>query len=257
MSQKFVLHLGAQELRIEDPMTGAHLEVANRVAVHLQRGMILSLGEDVEAVRTRLAGRFAASDIQPLSLFGPEETHLGYELRVIGHLRRMLAGQMGKPASIRLFAPRPGKGADYVLEIPGYELFGASRRRMFEHALQAHLRLRHLVINGQNVAIPARQRELEIQARRLFVRWLPGAAAIAAFITAPARLRADRLVFLGFVLVVLVLVYYGGRVAWMLLARRIVPVDYCRYMLENVRGRFSPMDQWLARILWGTKGTDG
>ncbi len=250
MSREFAFHLGLDQLRIEDRKTGARLEMENRVVVHSRRGMILSLGQSLDDVRARFRGRFDPSEIQAVSLFGPEETNLVYELRVIGHLRRMLGDKVGKPVPVRLFAPRPGKGPDYSLSIPGYEGFPPARRASFEHALQAHLRVRRLVINGRNVEISARQRDLEIMVRRLFVQWLPAIAAIVAFLAAPPPLRTDRFLLLAYVLAVLGLLYYGGRVAWMLLAPRILPLDYCLYMLRNVRGRCSPLDQWLARILW-------
>jgi len=251
MAVELVFRLDSGRLGIEDKKTGEKVEFPNRVVVNQARGLILSLGEDEEVARSRLAGRFGQDEMATLSLFGVEGTHLTYELRVLAHLRRLLARQSGNAGRGSLLPGKPGKGSDYILEIPGYELFPLARRREFEHAIQAYFRVRRLLINGEDRAIPAARRELEIQVRRLFVRAVPGAAAIVGYLAAPASLRADRLALLAYVLLILVLVYYGGRVGWMVLARRIVPVEYCLYMLQNARGRRSTVDRWLARTLWG------
>jgi hypothetical protein len=137
------------------------------------------------------------------------------------------------------------------MELPGYDLFPPERRRSLEHALQVHFRVRRLTINGEERAIPVQKRELEIMVRRLFVRALPAATALAAYFLAPAGLRAERLAFAACILAVLLGAYYGGRALWMLAARRIVPVEYCRTLLRDLGGRASAVDEWLARAIWG------
>jgi hypothetical protein len=249
MAAEFVLKINQERLRIEDKKTGVHIEFPNRVVVNKRRGLILSLGEDEGVVRALFGNRFGSDAIETLTLFTADGTELAYEVRVIGHLTRLLNRQMG--ASGGLVPTKPGKGATYTVELLGYELFPRARRRSLEHAFQAYFRVRQLAVNGEELAIPVQKRELEVQVRRLLVRALPGAAAIAAFLAAPAGLRADRLVFALYILLALFLFYYGGRVLWMLAARRIVPVDYCFFMLRHLRGRASLIDEWLARTLWG------
>ncbi len=251
MAAEFVVHIDPEHLRIEDRKAGTHLEFPNRVVVEKRRGLILSLGEDEDAVRARFGDRFPAGEIATLTVFGADDGLLAYELRVIGHLTRLLANQSGGTRSVSALPSKPGKGGDYLLDVPGYETFPAARRHSLEYALQAQFRLRRLAINGRELQIPARNRELEVQLWRVSSVVLPAVAAIVGYIAAPVVLRADRFAFLLYILLILLLVYYGGRVAWMFLARRIVPVRYCLYMLMTVRHRHSPIDRWLAHAIWG------
>ena len=255
VASEFVFQLDPARLRIEDRKSGAHLEFPNRIVVNKRRGLILAIGESEDVVRSRFGDRFPAEDVGTLTLFGPAGAFLSYELRVIGHLMRLLADH-AHGRSVTLVPSKPPKGSDYAFDIPGYETFSESRRRSFEHAVQAYFRVRRLTINEHDLAIPAQRREIEIQVRRLLVMGLPAAAAIAGFLAAPAALREDRFVFLIYVLAILLVSYYGGSVEWMLLARRILPVDYCFYMLQHGRGRFSPIDQWLAKTFWRNSSPD-
>ena len=250
MAGKYALHVDSARLCITDEKTGQRLEYANRVVVNGRRGLILALGEEEEAVRGRLGNQLAGEPLDTLTLFGADAAHLAYEVRVIGHLTRLLNRQTGAPGG--LVATKPGRGAAYTVQLPGYELFPPARRRSLEHALQVHFRVRRLTVNGEERAIPAHRRELEIRVRRMLVRVLPAAAAVAAYFLAPAGLRAERLAFAACILAVLLGAYYGGRVLWMLAARRIVPVEYCRFLLRDLRGRASAVDEWLARAIWGT-----
>ena len=75
------------------------------------------------------------------------------------------------------------------------------------------------------------------------------AAVASAFLTAPGAVGQSRPA-------VLFLFYYGGKILWMLLARRLAPLDYRLAMLRGTRDQLSTADAWLARTLWGTSGSE-
>jgi len=96
-----------------------------------------------------------------------------------------------------------------------------------------------------------RRREAEFWLRRLLVWIVPVVATAIAYVAAPMSIRENRLVLFVYLLAIAFAIYYGGRVLWMLAARRLVPATYRLCMLQGVRYRVPAIDQWLARVLWG------
>ena len=258
MAAEFVFRISNETILIDDKKTGYHLELRNSALVNRKNGIILALGERESVVRERLGRLYErqAGNVEVIQLFGPDGRYLVYEIRALEHFTRLLH-QQGQQASARnYFAAKAIKGFDYTFEIPGYESFPEVRRRALEQRMQAHLRLRRLVINGRELQISTKKRELEIWVRRALVRILPIVAVAAAFLTAPTAMAQNRLTLLVYLLAVLFFFYYGGRVLWMILACRIVPLDYCVAMLRGTRDRLSAADAWLARAVWGTSGSE-
>jgi hypothetical protein len=258
MAAEFVFRISSETILIDDKKTGYHLELRNSALINRKKGLILALGQPEDVVRKRLGHLYdrQAADVQIVTLFGPDGRDLVYEIRAFEHFTRLLHAQGQEASAMSYFAAKAIKGFDYFLEIPGYESFAEARRHALEQQMQAHLRLRRLVINGKELHIPTKKRELEIWLRRALVRLLPVVAVAAAFLSAPSAMAQNRLALLVYLLAVLFIFYYGGRVLWMLLARRIVPVGYCLAMLRGTRDRLSSLDAWLARAVWGASSAD-
>jgi hypothetical protein len=257
MAIEFAFRITKDEIHVRDMQTGFDRMFANRVAVDVKRGIIVSLGQPDEKVKERLGAWYLehASEVRFLTLFGDDGKDLPYEIRVLEYLTRMLHGQSRESRQMKHLAEKVVNGFDYVLEIPGYEAFPEARRHTLEESLQAHLRLRRLVINGREVQIPVRRREAEFWLRRLFVWVIPVVAIAVGYVTVPIPILESRLYLFFYLLAIAMVFYYGGRVLWMLCARQLVPPSYRLRMLQGMRHRLPPIDKFLARILWGTRET--
>ena len=257
MAIEFTFRITTDEIQVRDKETGFDRTFANRVAVDEKRGIIVALGESEEAAKARLGTWYLshASEVRFCSLFGSGGADLRFEIRVLEYVTRMLHRQSQESRRFQHMAAKFRNAFDYIFEIPGYEGFPEDRRHALEESIQAHLRLRRLVINGTEVQIPVRRREVEHWLRRLFVWVLPVVATAIVYVAAPISIRENRLVLFVYLLAVAFAVYYGGRVLWMLAARRLVPATYRLCMLQGVRYRLPAIDQWLAKILWGKQNS--
>jgi hypothetical protein len=254
MTIEYKIHIDPQQIRIQDPQTGYHEEMSNRAVVLPKDRLVLGLGESEEKVRARLIARFqkSANDLRTLALFGPRGDDLDYEIQVLQFLARLLNTQSLSVRGWRHYGALLGSDFDYNLEIPGYESFSEARRHALEHNFQARQPLRRLAINGQEVQIPPSKRRLELWARRVFSQALPIIAIVLGYLLMPRSMAGSWFTFFIFLTVIGYLFYYGGRVAWMLLARRLVPHDYCMNKLQGNHRRISQIDLWLAQKVWGT-----
>jgi hypothetical protein len=253
MAVEFIFRMSPEQIRVENPRTGYHLEIGNRAVVRQQDGLLLALGEHKTGGGDDPDERSAkhASDPRVLTLFGAADAELEVEIKALEHLTYMLHRQSQGVQPIAHLAMKLVDGFDYILEIQGYEEFPEARRRALEESMQAHLRLRRLVINGREVEIPMWKRELEIWVRRLFIRGLPIGAVAAGYLALPQAIAVSRWSILGYLLAIAALSYYGGKALWMLAARGLVPRDYRLCMLQGTHHRLLPTDRWLARALWG------
>ena len=120
--------------------------------------------------------------------------------------------------------------------------------------MQAHLRLRRLVINGREVQIPKARRTADHWLRRLFVWVMPVVATVFGYVTVPMAILENRFYLFVYLLAIALVFYYSGRVLWMVCARRLVPPTYRLCMLQGLRHRLPLIDKWLAKVLWGAEG---
>ena len=253
MAIEFTFRITQDEIQVRDRETGFDRTFANRVAVDEKRGIIVALGESEEAAKTRLGTWYLnhASEVRFCSLFSSSGADLRFEIRLLEYVTRMLHHQSQDTRRFRHLRAKLVNGFDYAFEIPGYEAFPEDRRHALEESIQAHMRLRRLVVNGTEVQIPVRRREAEFWLRRLLVWIVPVVATAIAYVAAPMSIRENRLVLFVYLLAIAFAIYYGGRVLWMIAARRLVPTTYRLCMLQGVRYRVPAIDQWLARVLWG------
>jgi len=252
MAIEFLFRITKDEIHVCDKQTGFDRTFVNRVAVYDKGELIVAMGEPDEEVRSRLGVWYVerASDVRFLTLFGADGADLPYEIRMLEHLTRMLHGQSLESRQMKHLVVKVVNGFDYVLEIPGYEAFPEARRHALEESLQAHLRMRRLVINGRDVQIPVHRREAEFWLRRLLVWAFPVAATAVGYATASPAMLENRLAFFVYLLAIAFIAYYGGRVLWMLCARPLVPATYRLCMLQGPRRRLTRFDRVLAHVLW-------
>jgi hypothetical protein len=253
MAIEFTFRITKDEIHVRDEGVGFDRTFANRVAVHDKRGIIVSLGEPEDKAKARLGKWYLdhAGEVRFCTLFDADGADLYYEMRVLEYLTRMLHGQSQANRRFKHMAAKLVNAFDYVLEIPGYEAFPEARRHAFEESMQAHLRLRRLVVNGREVQIPKGRRQAEHWLRRLFVWVMPVVAAAFGYLTVPMPILENRLYLFVYLLVIALGFYYAGKVLWMLCARRLVPPTYRMRMLQGMRHRLPPIDKWLAKVLWG------
>lgn len=253
MAFEFAFQIDPDKIIIQDTQTGYHLEVSNRVVYRKKDGRLLALGETEESVRTRLGGQYDwdAGEVRSGSLFTAEGGNLVYEVQAMEGFTRLLHRQSQAARPITHFLTKLVDGFDYSLTIQGYESYPESRRNSLEQSLQAHLRLRWLLINDQAVHIPMWKRNLEFWLRRSLTLILPLAATVAGYLTMPRHVASNPLTFLGYLLFITYFTYYAGKILWMVLTRWIVPTDYRLCMLQGWRSRLSWMDRLLARVFWG------
>ncbi len=251
MSIEFGFRITPEEVSVSDAGTGFAKVFPNRIAVLASRGTFLAFGETDTQVKARLGAWYEehADRVEFLTLFGPDGTHLEYEIRVLEHLTRILHGQSQDARRMAHLARKLAHDFDYVLEIPGYETFPAGRRAALEQTMQAHLRLRRLKINGREVQISVRRREAEFWLRVLF-GWVTVAATAVAYLTAPRAVEQSGLFLFAYLAGVAVASHLGGRVLWMLAARRLLPPTYRLCMLQGRRERISRIDRALVRAFW-------
>ncbi len=257
MAIEFTFRITKDEIHVRDKETGFDRTFVNRVAVDAKRGIILALGEPGDKVKARLGKWYLdhASEVRFCTLFDAKGTNLYYEIRVLEYVTRMLHRQSQDSRRFKHVAAKLANAFDYVLEIPGYETFPEARRHALEESMQAHLRLRRLVVNGNEVQIPKGRREAELWLRRFFVWVIPVVATAFGYVTAPPPMLENRLYLFLYLLAIALAFYYGGKVLWMLCARRLVPPTYRLRMLQGLRYRLPLIDQWLAKVLWGTTET--
>jgi hypothetical protein len=253
MAFEFLFHIDPEQLRVQDPQSGYHLEMSNRAVVLPKDRLMVALGEPEEAVRARLSSRYgkSARDLRTRTLFGSSGDDLPYEIQAFQYFNRLLSGQLQQARPAALFGARLAGSFDYALEIPGYETFPEARRQALEQNLQARLPIRKLLINGRQVQIPLWKRNLELLLRRLLCQALPILAILAGYLFMPRTFVSSWISFFLFLMLTGYLFYYGGRLLWMLLVRRLVPRDYRMCMLQGAHKRFSQIDQWLAQVAWG------
>ncbi len=250
MAVKFVFRIDSERIRAEDPQTGYHTEVPNRAVIRERDGLLVGLSERKapgspggQSPEERTGHRVAM-------LFGTGDAELEHEIKVLENITCVLHGQSRSARAAAHFAAKLADRFDYLFEIPGYEGFPEERRRALEESIQAHLRLRRLVMNGRDVQIPTWKRELEIWVRRLLVRGVPAGAVAAGYLTLPHAVAASRWSTAGYLAAIILLSYYGGKVLWMLGVRGLVPRTYRLCMLQGAHHRVLPIDRWLARTLW-------
>jgi hypothetical protein len=253
---EFVFHFKSDKILIQDPQTGYNLEMSKRAVVLSKNKLLLALGETEEKVRARLSSRYEkrGDEIRTCTLFGPQGSELTFEIQAFQFFTRLLHSQSQKARGSAHFSAKLVDNFDYVLDIPGYETFSEARRQALEQGLQAHLRIRRLVINGQEVQIPMGKRNLEFWLRRLLCQALPIAAITAGYLVIPPAIARNPLSFLAYLMAIMYVFYYGGKTLWMALVRRLVPQEYRLCMLQGTRDRISKIDLWLARIVWGDHG---
>jgi hypothetical protein len=258
MAFEFVFQIDPEQIRIQDPQTGYHLEMSNRAVIRQSDGELLALGEPEEKARAILDSRRRGpaggqdGEIRTIPLFAADGAWLACEIQAMKHFTWQLHKQSAQARPMAHFLTKLRDGFDYILTIPGYEDFPAARRQALEQSLQAHLRLRRLVINGREVQIPIWKRNLEFWLRRLLAQALPIAAILGGYLTMPSAAAGSPFSFLAYLMAIAYLSYYGGRLLWMLLARSIVPYHYRLYMLQGTHRRLSRIDQMLARAVWGS-----
>ncbi len=257
MAIEFTFRITKDEIHVRDQGAGFDRTFPNRIGVHDKRGIIVSLGEPDEKAKARLGEWYVehASEVRFATLFGSDGADLRYEIRLLEYLTRQLHRQSQESRRFAHMAVKFVNAFDYAFEIPSYETFPEARRRALEESIQAHLRLRRLVINGHELQIPHGRRRLEHWVRRLLVWVAPVVATAIAYVAAPASIMESRLTLFVYLLAIAFCVYYGGRVLWMLAARRLVPATYRLCMLQGLRHRLPPIDQWLAKVLWGATET--
>ncbi|MDD5263976.1 MAG: hypothetical protein PHU43_03975 [Candidatus Bipolaricaulis sp.] len=257
MAIEFTFRITKDEIHVRDKGTGFDRTFANRVGVDAKRGIIVSLGEPEDAAKARLGTWYLehANEVRFCTLFDAKGADLYFEIRVLEYLTRMLHGQSQASRRFKHMAAKLANAFDYVLEVPGYEAFPEARRHALEESIQAHMRLRKLAVNGNEVQIPRSRRQAEHWLRRLFVWVVPVAATMVGYVTVPPPILENRLYLFFYLMAIALVFYYSGRVLWMLCARQLVPPTYRLRMLQGLRHRLPPIDRFLARILWGTRET--
>ncbi|MEN6370052.1 MAG: hypothetical protein ABFD77_10225 [Thermotogota bacterium] len=257
MAIEFTFRITKDEIRVRDKETGFDRALVNRVGAHDKRGIIVSLGEPEDKAKARLGAWYLehASEVRFATLFGAEGPDLRYEIRLLEYLTRQLHRQSQESRRFGHMTAKFASAFDYVLEIPGYEAFPEERRHALEESIQAHLRLRRLLINGREVQISKARRTTDHWLRRLFVWVVPVAATMAGYATVPTTVLENRLYLFLYLLAIALAFYYGGKVLWMLCARRLVPPTYRLRMLQGLRYRLPLIDKWLAKVLWGATET--
>jgi hypothetical protein len=257
MAFEFTFQIDPERIVIQDAQIRYRLGVNNRVVYRQKDGRLLALGETEKVVRARLGGQYdwEAGEVRSCSLFGADGAELAYEIQAMQYFTRLLHHQSHGVRPAAHFIARLGNGFDYFLTVQDYETFPEARRNTLEQSLQAHLRMRRLVINGRAVHIPVGKRILELWLRRLLTLILPLAAILAGYLTIPRSVASSPFTFLFYLLVISYSSYYGGKIAWMLLSRRIVPADYRLYMLQGARAKLANVDRLLVRVFWGLTPT--
>lgn len=252
MAIEFRFQIDPARIVVQDAQTGYQLEVSNRVIYRRRDGQILLLGVSEQEAQSRLSNDYEreVGEICSALLFGAEGGELANELRAMENFTRLLHHQSQRARPTAHFLTKLVDGFDYIVSLPGYEAYPESRRQRLEQRLQGHLRLRRLVINGREVQTPLWRRNLEFWLRRMLLWVIPIAAMVVAYLTMPAIIASKALFFLLYLLAIIYLCHYAGKVLWMLLARRLVPLEYRLCMLQGVRSRLSPIDRYLAKVWW-------
>jgi hypothetical protein len=255
MAFEFKFQIDAERICVQDKFSGYHAEVTNRAVYHRSSGRLLALGEPEQVARARLSAYYERQpgEIHSVTLFGADGAELVYEICILKDFTYLLHRQAQRARPMAYILAKLVDSFDYSLSIPGYETFPESRRHAMEQQLQAHLRLRRLMINGREVQIPMWRRNLEFWLRRLLVTILPLLATAIGYLTMPAAVKAGPLSFLAYLFFILYATYYAGKILWMLLSRRLVPADYRLCMLQGAHCRLSRIDRSLARVFWGLK----
>ena len=85
MPFEFIFHIDPEQIRLQDPQTGYHLEMSNRAVVRLSNGELLGLGEPEEIVRRRLdrRRRGQAGEIRSVTLFQADGAWLAGEIQAM------------------------------------------------------------------------------------------------------------------------------------------------------------------------------
>ena len=118
------------------------------------------------------------------------------------------------------------------------------------YALQLHLRMRRLVVNGKELALPLRRRNFEHWMRLFFVEFIPILAMFLSALFMPPYFRANPWRFLAFLLIVVYLLRFLGKGIWMLVLRMTVPWGYGDNLLHAKRKSISLFDRFWVWLVW-------
>jgi hypothetical protein len=241
-----------EKIHLLDESIDFRLEADNRVVYRRSNGQILALGGTGEEARVLHKGEFerGAGEVCSTVLFGAQGEEVVYEVRMMEEFTRAYHHRAQRSKPMAHFLAKLVDGFDYVMTIPGYDTFAKARQSKLEQTLQAHLRLRRLVINGREVQIPLWRRNLEFWTRRLLKLVMPVAAMMVAYWLMPVAYKSSPLPFLATLLFYPGVVYCAGKILWMLLARWLVPRDYRLCMLQGRRTEIPRADLFLASLLW-------
>ena len=250
---EYKFHIDPNKIRVQDPQTGFHDEMLNRAVVLPKDRLLVGLGDSEEKVRARLMARYekSARELRTRTLFGPNGEDLDFEVQAFQYLVRLLNQQSRPAQGWRYWGALLGNNIDFTLDIPGYETFPEARRQALEANLQAHHPIHHLTINGTEVQIAPWKRSLELWLRRLLCQVLPILVIVIGYLVVSRSMAGKWFTFFLVLTAIGYSFYYGGRVVWMLLARRLVPPDYRMCVLLGARRRIPLIDMWLARLVWG------
>lgn len=181
-----------------------------------------------------------------LALTG-EVNHLADDLDVMKHLTYALHRETQQRMPFRYLLIKLFNHFDYFIESASG--FDPAYLERFALALQLHLRLRRLVVNGRDLAIPLWRRNLEYWLRLIFVEVLPLAAMLLSVYFMPALFRANPLPFLFFLFLVLYLLRFLGKGIWMASALRLVPGGYFKSLMAARRFKNNLFDNFWIKLL--------
>jgi len=140
---------------------------------------------------------------------------------------------------------------DYVIESQ-LDLSPAYMEQL-SYALQLHLRMRRLVVNGRELALPLRRRNFEHSMRLFFVEFIPLLAMFLSALFMPPYFRANPWRFLAFLLIVVYLLRFLGKGIWMVVLRMTFPWGYVDNLLHEKRKSVSLFDRFWIWLVWKVK----
>ena len=253
MAIEFVFRIDQDKLHMSIPLIHYHLEFHNLVVYRKKDGFILAMGESRKKVRSLLGEKYAAApdEIVFRPVFNADESGLRFEISFLKYCTQILHRRLQIDRPRLHFFAKLRDQFDYVLQIEGYEVFPEARRNALEQSLQAHLRIRKLVVNGRSVGIPLWKRNLEYWMRRLLVTVAPLAMLVAGYFSMPAGLKSEPFLFLAYLLLFVYATYFLGKILWSILARTLVPRDYFICVLTGGNITLSGANRLLANIVWG------
>jgi hypothetical protein len=138
---------------------------------------------------------------------------------------------------------------DYTIE-SGSEIL-QERLEQLADALQVHLRIRRLSINGRDLTIPLWRRNLEYWLRMFLVKVIPLVMMIFSYYFMPAFFRSNPLFFLAVLFVVFYLFRFLGKGLWILSLQRLVTRGYLNNLLLARRTRIGWPDRFWLKLFSG------